>query len=350
MQTVHQSEEEKKVKNELIFDNAGIPSIMVTVPKFKLSEVIEGAPDIVHPAFIVEGKEIDSFSISKYLNIVVNGRAYSSQLQAPKENISFDEAVAACQAKGPGWHLVTNAEWAALALWSKKNGTMPHGNNNLGSDYAHPEEKGILYDGCSTLTGSGPATWTHNHTPDGIHDLNGNLLEWVGGIRWLNGELQLIPDNNAAAGADQSRESKLWQPVKVGDNTIKYKVTAEGLTLTTNNPGKHWGGCYFRDLEAGGIEVPMILKALALFPADKEKVDGYFFVDTEGERLAFRGGYWSYGASAGVFCLCGLDSRSYSGAHIGFRSAFIRPSGICVDGLWGLPMEAVQNTEQTEGR
>lgn len=313
----------KAMENKLIYDNAGRPSIMVPVPRFNLSEVIAGAPETPHPAFIVGGKEIDIVWISKYQNIVIDGRAYSAQLQEPKDTISFDEAVAACESKGPGWHLMTNAEWAALALWAKKNGTLPHGNNNRGRDYAHPEEQGITYDGYRTLTGSGPATWTHDHTPDGIHDINGNLLEWVGGVRWVDGELQIIPDNNAAAGADQSKDSTAWEPVRIGDKTIKYMGSDDGIVLTTKKPRGSWDGCYFRDLQADGIEVPDLLKALALYPADDEKVDGYFFIDTDGERLAARGGRWGSTSSAGVFCAGGYYFRSGAGTSIGFRSAYI---------------------------
>ena len=37
----------------------------------------------------------------------------------------------------------------------------------------------------------------------------------------------------------------------------------------------------------------------------------------------YRGGYWGNGAIAGVFDLSGNDSRSYAGAHVGFRAAYI---------------------------
>lgn len=55
---------------------------------------------------------------------------------------------------------MTNAEWAALALWAKKNGTMPRGNNQFGSDVSAPYEHGreASKDGNRTgriLTGSG---------------------------------------------------------------------------------------------------------------------------------------------------------------------------------------------------
>ena len=65
------------------------------------------------------------------------------------------------------------------------------------------------------------------------------------------------------------------------------------------------------------------MKALALYPADDEKVDGYFFIDTDGERLASRGGHWHCGASAGVFALNGLNFRSLALPFVGFRSAYI---------------------------
>ena len=44
-------------------------------------------------------------------------------------------------------------------------------------------------------------------------------------------------------------------------------------------------------------------------------------------RCVYRGGNWNNGTNAGVFCLYGNYSRSYSGTYIGFRSAFIPEIG-----------------------
>ena len=137
-------------KNTVLFDDLGNPSIMVRIPKFKISDVIQGGSNSVHPAFIVNGVEKDEIFISKYQNIVVNDRAYSLPMQDPKVYIDFDTARKACENKGKGWHLMTNAEWAAIALWCKKNGYFPRGNNNYGSDVSYPHEKGVetyKYDG-----------------------------------------------------------------------------------------------------------------------------------------------------------------------------------------------------------
>ena len=47
-------------KNTLIlYDDAGEGSVMVKIPKFKISDVIEGGIEVVHPAFVVNGEGQD---------------------------------------------------------------------------------------------------------------------------------------------------------------------------------------------------------------------------------------------------------------------------------------------------
>lgn len=283
----------------VLYDDALKPSMMVRIPKFKVSDVIPGGPEVTHPAFIVDGVEIPEIYISKYQNIIVNDRAYSLPFQEPATRINFDQAKQACEMKGKGWHLMTNAEWAAIALWCLKNGTLPRGNNNYGSDYHEEDERGVSFNDYQVLTGSGPATWTHDHTEDGIYDLNGNVWEWVAGLRLLSGEIQIIPDNNAAKAIDQSRFSEEWQPVTVDGKILKFTETDNGISLTTDE-AEGWDGCRFMDLESD-VEVPELLKTLALFPAEGTNVEDRIWADADGECLPYRGGSWFVGSSAGVF-------------------------------------------------
>src|SRR5690606_12542231 len=102
-------------RNTVMYDDRGYPSIMVAIPQFRLSDIFPEWPNVVHPAFIVNGVEKSEIWISKYQNVVYDGRAYSLPGQDPRTSITFDAARAACFAKGPGWHLMTNAEWAAVA-------------------------------------------------------------------------------------------------------------------------------------------------------------------------------------------------------------------------------------------
>ena len=45
--------------NDLLFDDKEMPSIHVFIPKFRLCDVLSTQSTETHPAFIVNGKEID---------------------------------------------------------------------------------------------------------------------------------------------------------------------------------------------------------------------------------------------------------------------------------------------------
>ena len=259
---------------------------------------------------------------------MINGKPYSLPFTKPATNIDFDDAVKACYSKGEGWHLLTAAEYALVALESEKNGTPPRGNTNFGASHSHPEEKGVKCHGdYMTLTGSGPSTWAHDHTPYGVYDLCGNIWEWVNGLRLIDGCIEVIENNNAANPVDVEAASTLWKPVLCGDKPTRFIVDNEGVRLTTSDDNfSDWNGCAWKDLQYD-IEPPELLKALALCPDNKLNKDSFLYVDTSGERLPLRGGYWNGGARSGVFALALGNPRSYVNANVGFRSAFYRKTG-----------------------
>ena len=215
-------------KNVVLLDDIGMPSIYVRIPKGKNSELVTGLTENTHLAFNVDSVEKTAFYYSKYQNIIENGRAYSLAHRDPKTSVTFDAARKACEAKGAGFHLSTLAEWSYLALWSRKNGTMPRGNNNYGRDVSYTHEKGeeSAKDIGKTgriFTGSGPVTWNHNHQADGICDMNGNVWEWNAGMRLVDGEIQIIPYNNAALGSecDMSATSTLWKAIAADGSLVE---------------------------------------------------------------------------------------------------------------------------------
>lgn len=357
-------------KNTVLFDDdlgtggESFPSIMVRIPQFNSLSVLEGAPDSPHSMFVVDDLPLPEIYFSKYQNIVMHDRAYSLPFKDPRAYVNFDQAKQFCEAKGTGWHLATNAEYAGIALWCLKNGFMPRGNNSYGQDVTAAHEKGVVTytyndNGTTrkgrTATGSGPVSWNHDGSDSGICDLNGNVWEWAGGFRLLNGEIQIIPHNNAAKHIDQSADSVQWKAILQDGtlvapgtaNTLKFDNSVAGdatetahdisgttVISTTRAYPMYTGGdandyfAYqaqtFESLAAkSGVTVPMLLKILGIAPPSTGLDGDYFWCRNYGERLPLRGGsYYGYESRAGVFALDLNDSRAYSSRNVGFRAAF----------------------------
>lgn len=306
------------MRNEVIYDKNGRPDIMVV---FSPSEL--GLPDTLR------GRKVKEYAISKYQNTLIDGVPYSLPFMKPAVNISHDEAIRLCESKGEGWHLITNDEWVALGFWSWENDSMPTGNTGNGKSHSHPEQTGKTYEGGygKTLTGSGPIQWNHDGTAYGVADMCGNIWEHVGGVRFMDGMPQVIPNNGAAYGADQSKDSPEWEAIYTEDgDPVYYNVHNGEITLQPVHPdGTDYDGVKFTDLEArSDMDVPDKLKDLGLYPADGYESDEYFWLDSDGERVIYRGGPWHIGANAGVFYLSGYNSRSDASAYVGFRAACVR--------------------------
>ena len=350
--------------NTLILDDAGYPSVMVRIPMFRWSEVLDGGEDAPCSAFIIGGKVLDCIYISKYMNIIENGLAYSLPNRDPAHTLTIDQARQACAAKGRGWHLMTNAEWTAIAHWCVKNGTIPRGNSNFGRAHNATHERGILVpinngetteSEMRTYTGTGPASWAHDHTAFGIDDLNGNIWDFVSGLRIVDGEIQVIPDNDSALNIDESANSPHWRAIGTdgglvspgSPGTYKYdgvspgissgedSLTGDGykLNTTVTNPNysgaetdishRAYGWMKFFDMKAvQGVPVHMRLKQLGLFPADGYRDGASFFLRNYGERLAARGGSWFDADGGGIWDLYLRETRAFIYPDIGFRAVY----------------------------
>ena len=329
------------------------------IPKFKNSDVLTGGNDSTHPAFIVNGVEIPGFYYGKYQAKVYNSVAYSLPGEDPTASINFDTARARCEAKGAGWHLSTNAEWAAIALWCKKNGFLPYGNNNYAKDSRESNYKAApsYYESNKIAR---VATW---HRPDLMEPRqdHGWYLGYEtatcgnrhGRNRLVWGELQILANNDAADPDNpQNATSTCWKAINAADGALvdpESKTTdssahVSGKTVKLDYVNNKWTystsitnakdesrSCAFYQATADssiGDAAKVMLRALALLPDSDVTTDVYegdymWWNNGVAERCVYRGGGWSSGSGAGVFYLSGYGSRGNADSSLGFRAAYI---------------------------
>jgi len=288
--------------NKVLFDQHGIPGVYVFIPKFNWDPTNGFASAVVHPAFIWDGVEHAGFWVSKYQNVGVNvstGAIKATQTahwavagyaaaalpyQDPAVYIDFNDAIDLCEEKNSAtmrtnkniFHVMTNAEWAAVALWCKqmwKDSILAHycrGNNDYCRDIDVKGITGLPLNETLTIgssggsygspyygrwrTGSGGVLSSHNLDPSGIFDLNGNIWEWIIGLQSpdaVNGkDAYIIPNNEAAIAAIAQLKDIAIAPgapwAKIGEwaslvdedfskenitNFIGYSATSGTLTI-----------------------------------------------------------------------------------------------------------------------
>ena len=324
----------------VIQDNADLPSFMIPINQRTNAQLFEGGSQKVHSAFNVDDVLYKRFFISKFINCIVNGRAYSWPGVDPAAVIDYDASHAACNAKGLGFHLMSIPERAVINHLIYKSGFVPRGNTQYGHSHSNTYEAGEPTadesDGAGgrrttrTATGSGPATWFHDGTRNGIADWVGNVWKWSSGMRVVNGEIQIFVGNLAARQVAHTPESTYWKAilptgalVNPGTaGTLKYtkdfKIATEtgaaGSTSTAN----------FGNLAAAsGVTIPEILYELMLAPKAGVTHSGGFWINNDGERLPVVGAGYYGASSSGPSALALSNVRSYVLTNLGFLSAFM---------------------------
>jgi len=312
----------------VLYTTKGQPTFMNIIEKFNLSD-LDASLSGTHPAFIVNGVEKDAIYIGTYEGVVKNGELLSLPNQSPTLGISFDSYVAAARANGAGHHIITSAEWAAVSTKCAKSSVSPLGNSYYGRSSEDATQYGRRIDGAKatagittgspgTLTGSGPVSWRHNRKYNGISDMSGNFIEHTAGCRLFNGEIQVIPNNDAAmANIDLTSSSAAWKAIDArtgeliapnGSGTTPYAVKLIALGVADYSLTiPHWSP--FAGMTNPSITAPVQaaalakLKALALFPlVNDSSVYGGDVVGLvlPGERLLHRSGLHRDGATTGI--------------------------------------------------
>jgi hypothetical protein len=351
-------------KMHVMYNVNGDPLYMVRIPKFNIEDINPALGSGVHPAFIVGGVVKNEIFIGAFPATFEKGCAISIADQLPKVSINFDQAKAACLANGPGFHMMTNWEWSAIALWCVKNGFQPRGNTAWGKAHDAGYETGLRLDGRSpgeatgdgkTLGGSGPLSWRHNSDISGIADLVGNVWEWQDGLKIVDGQIFMPNDNDFSLAEAQWPAQGVYFDASAGPGDGNgaavngTPILSNGITKYSETPTPT-GGSDERDLDythiagASGWQgtglssgynglaatirqrMAQALIAPKLLSGDSTvatAANGAIWVRNYGTRLPLRGGAWNYGAYAGLAALDLNHRRPDVSGHIGCRPAFV---------------------------
>lgn len=307
------------------------PTFMRIIPAFNLQDIDPSLGAGVHPAFVVNGEQKDSIMVGMYPGIRKNGELLSLPGVMPSVNAPYTTFVNEARACGAGFNITTNAIYAAISLWIAKHGTEPRGNTNWGRNHLMTHETGVRQDqrgpgvttgDGKTLTGSGPVSWRHDGTPAGIADYVGNCWEFSPGMRLVDGEIQVIANNNAITLGDFT-DAAPWRAILQDGtlvnpgtpSTLKYDAV-NGVTISTSLSNQLADPSYSSEsfmnvTAAAGVNIPGILKSLMLAPSLAS--NGNIWMRNYGQRYPLRlGSFRAGGAGPGALYLSNPASIAIS--------------------------------------
>lgn len=337
----------------VLYTAKGQPTFMNIIEKFDLS-TIDPSLAGTHPAFIIDGVEKDKIFVGTYGATLKNGELLSLPNTEPSSvTSSYAAMIAAAKSNGAGHHVMTNTEWAAVALLTVKDGNASKllGNNYLGRSNSDVAQYGRRVDGLSAiagittgnpkiLTGSGPVRFRHNQRYNGISDLVGNLQEFYTGFRLVNSEIQVIENNNAASG-DALSTSTAWRAIHAqtgellvpdgsGTTANSVRIAASGTaanTLVILSFAAFWAMANPSPTPVSTAALNK-LKALGLFPIASTPTIlgvGLFGFSTNNTSYPIHGGSYRDGNSTGLFQVNTSYPFSATGNDLGTRTAYYTP-------------------------
>jgi hypothetical protein len=279
----------------VMYDGRDIPSYMLRIPRFNMETIDSSLGHGVHPAFMVDGKDVEEIFIGQVNATIIDGRAYSIPGEWATHGINFDEARESCANKGKGWHLLNKWEYAALVMYLVKN------------QNRYVEKKWWDWiDGLKIVDGEIFTSGDNNfELPEKDWPSLGVFFDDIKGSPILSKEITHYSEPDPK-GADDDRDDGYTHLGRL--SRLEYSVT----------PEKKENDFSIEELEklAQMLIHPSATPVLA-------ETDAGVWVRNYGERLPLRGGDWGIGASAGLAALHLNARRSYVNGSFGCRPAFI---------------------------
>lgn len=340
-------------RNKVIIDDQGNPNVMVPIAPFTYEELaakIQEKYSIdlnlgtgIPTMFMRNGVQLGEVYIGKYLaSTGANGGCSVIGGVQPRTSVNYDVAKALCNNKGDGWHMMSIHEWAAIALWSYANGTVPRGNTNYGRSHenkletARRSDNGLPGDASGigrTDTGKGPATWSHDHTEWGIQDLVGNVWEWLDQMMLDEGQIITTLDNNPAVIEENWNKHAAFLDSPTANTEGTGNAGSPKLSNSVTNRNGPVGNDandkpYLTNSHFAAIEKALdynkieLLRRLLIESESTTTVGGHIYCRNYGSRFPLRGGHWNNGSDAGLGAIALGNARSNASSNIGFRPAF----------------------------
>lgn len=325
-------------RNTVVYDAQGNPNIMVVVPRFNYEDL--GLDDLnlgtgTPTAFQTNGAPRGEILIGKYLASTAPGGCAVIGGVQPRTSVNYDTAKSLCESKGQNWHLMSAHEWAAIALFSMANGTIPRGNTNYGRSHERKLETARRTDNGApgdtegtgrTDTGKGPDTWNHDHSGFGISDLVGNVYEWIDQMKLQDGRIITTLDNDpSVAEANWNKHAAYFDALAAvgGAAMLNSSITQrQGDIGDDGNAGTGTSNIWQQTTkDASYAPIELLRRLLIESEVTTGNAAGQLYTKNYGERLPLRGGNWSNGANAGLGRLYLGLSRAYASVNIGFRPA-----------------------------